>query len=126
MNRALVGLGAAILATACGCAVDYGAVSKDLESRYQACLDAGMSKTDLVMQVGSPTSRETTDDGEIWIYEIETMGEYGPLRYTVWVVFDKRGVVDRIRSNGKQGAMASPNNRFLGLECRPRSGGKAQ
>lgn len=144
MNRALTGLGAAILAVACGCAtaIDFGALQRDLNNRFQACLDADMTKTGLVMQVGSPTSKETTDEGEIWIYEITEQGltvtegekgvfgtwterSYSPeMRYTVSVRFDKDGVMQEIRGRGKAGAAASPNNRFLRLECRPSLGGQ--
>lgn len=149
MNRGLVSIGAVILAAACGCATVskdeyYLAVQRDLEKRYQVCVDANMTKADLVIQVGSPTAKEITTEGEIWVYVITlrgptvTQGERGVFgtwtetastpeeKYVATVVFDGRGVAKEFHHRGKVGPMAGPNNPFLTLECRPRPGGPAR
>jgi hypothetical protein len=69
-------LSSILLAAACfSPQVDlYAQASANLTARLEACTDASMKKSDLVMQVGSPTTKEVVDDGEVWTYQLNEQG----------------------------------------------------
>lgn len=82
------------------------------------CVAHGMTKSELIMQVGQPTAKEVVGDGEIWIYDLvdrgdtTTTGHVGPFgtfsatsstpvdKTTVTVRFDKRGVMVAFATSG--------------------------
>ena len=55
-----------------------------LRSILSECVAKGMTKSELIMQVGQPTAKEVVEDGEIWIYDLvdrgdtTTTGQIGP------------------------------------------------
>lgn len=82
-----------------------------LNTILKDCVANGMTKGELVMQVGQPTAKEAVEDGEIWIYDLvdrgdtTTTGQVGPFgsfsatsstpvnKSTVKVRFNQKGVM---------------------------------
>jgi outer membrane protein assembly factor BamE (lipoprotein component of BamABCDE complex) len=89
-----------------------------LNANLKSCIDHGMKKSELIMQVGQPTAKEVVEDGEIWIYELvdrgntTTTGHVGPFgsfsatsstpveRSTVKVRFNNEGVMVAAATSG--------------------------
>lgn len=109
-----------------------------LDGRLQMCVNAGMKKSELLMQVGAPTTKEVLDDAEIWIYQIteqgntisETTYQPGNLfarptttttsntpQYSAMITirFNPQGVMTRFITQGSRAALYGSNNRFLRL-----------
>ena len=112
----------------------YRTQYSDLGDRLQACVIAGMTKGELAMQVGAPSSKEVIEDGEIWIYEINEQGDTvttvwaqrdqlntstAQYHFRVTLRFNQAGVMVEQKSGGQNGAMASPQNTFLNLDIGP-------
>ena len=84
---------------------------KAINSILQNCVAQRMTKSELILQVGPPTAKETVEDGEIWFYELvdrgdtTTTGYVGPYgsfsansstpvaKSTVMVRFNQSGVM---------------------------------
>jgi outer membrane protein assembly factor BamE (lipoprotein component of BamABCDE complex) len=89
-----------------------------LNAKLKKCINHGMKKGELIMQVGQPTAKEIVEEGEIWIYELvdrgntTTTGQVGPFgtfsatsstsvdKSTVIVRFDKKGVMVSVATSG--------------------------
>lgn len=89
-----------------------------LNANLKNCIDHGMKKAELIMQVGQPTAKEVVEDGEIWIYELvdrgntTTTGQVGPFgtfsattstpveKTTVTVRFNNEGVMVEAATSG--------------------------
>jgi hypothetical protein len=46
-----------------------------LDTILTACVARGMTRGELVMQVGQPTAKEAVEDGEIWVYDLVDRGD---------------------------------------------------
>ena len=84
---------------------------RGLRGILSECVARGMTKSELIIQVGQPTAKEVVEGGEIWIYDLvdrgdtTTTGQVGPYgtfsatsstpvdKTTVKVCFDKRGLM---------------------------------
>jgi hypothetical protein len=72
------GLCIAFILISCGCGPSLTQIYLDnntyLNKQLMECLYAEMTQSELVMQIGMPTSKASMDDGEIWVYEISDGG----------------------------------------------------
>ena len=46
-----------------------------LNAIFADCIAKKMTKSELIMQVGPPTSKDEVEDGEMWTYELNDRGE---------------------------------------------------
>jgi outer membrane protein assembly factor BamE (lipoprotein component of BamABCDE complex) len=145
MSKTLV-IGVCLLAvlSMSGCIPDYEAnyvaQGNSMAAELNACISALMTKSELLMQVGQPTSREVLDDAEIWIYQLSEQGdtvsqtEYTPgdlfsdatatttttaprYKAMITVKFSKQGQMINWAMSGQNGAMYGVNNRFLSVKA---------
>ncbi len=115
----------------------YQSMTANLDKQLQACIDAGMTKSELIMQVGLPTARETARDNEIWIYQLTETGAI--ISQTTWeheflspptatttttrseynaritVRFNNRDELVESHFQGQYGALCSQDDPFLQL-----------
>ena len=85
-----------------------------LNTNLNACAAQGMTKSELIMQVGPPTAKEVVEDGgEIWVYDVVDrgnttttgqMGAFGTFSATTATNEEKSRVTVRFN---KKGAMVS-------------------
>lgn len=117
----------------------YAQVSQIMKGQFEACINAKMTKSELVMQVGLPTGKEVFNDAEIWIYQLNEQGAtvsqttYTPgdlfnnptsttttdtprYRASITIKFNKNGEMTDYSWSGQQGALWGGNNRFYNLK----------
>lgn len=120
----------------------YKRQTDDLHNRLQACINADMTKSDLILQVGLPTTKEIVGAEEIWIYQLSENGATiskttwerqlfsAPIattttttssyRASITLLFNDSDVLTRAGFEGQHVALCSRNNRFLTLQAPPK------
>jgi len=88
-----------------------------LNTNLNACVAQGMTKSELIMQVGQPTAKEVVEDGgEIWIYDVVDrgdttttgqMGAFGTFAATSTTSEEKSKVTVRFNKKGEMVAIAT-------------------
>jgi hypothetical protein len=80
-----------------------------LRANLSLCIAHKMTQSELLMQVGPPTTKEAVEDGQIWIYDLadvgdtQTTGQIGPFgtfSATSTTPVDRTRIIIRFDKNG--------------------------